>query len=641
MGKMTKNKKILLSRRELLRVSAAATAYYIAKRLGLMALLTGVGASLTACSEIDNEKEATPMAGGVSTIIPGKVPIVTVTPNTELTTSVPTSTRISPTPTFEPAPTLDAVTYPRNSARFLPLIESNYSRENRLADALRIQSFENLQRLIRLGLEGKINAIKKLFIEEEVRRTGHSEEDVSNKIEWEYYLIEGKSWLVIPRDKRTGQYIIPVITDQPCEGVTGRKIDPSLATTLGKPGCEGDFFDLERLEWAGGLGETRQVVFRDPSGWFVFGEASDNTKKGFVWYDMKKERHLSWTAFENFAPVSATSVKRAEIVKEGTTDKEIVWTATTRAPGVGWQYDQEIQDWKLDIHRLLAEVGVEYSETTSSHFKANFGEFNFRIPRNLSQQIGKPYIQVPQDVLEKMYLHAMGRYMLFDRRTDPEKYSEFFTIAEAIRRDELSGGKRRFEDWPEFRTAAKKVLENGPAPLELKPMLSRETWGLKGEVRNVKGLDFNFVSKEKYQEILSLLESASISLFTAHHLMRNFGYDAERVLFVNGLNITVFSYDRGWTDQLPILPHTNPYQYVGAPLEKLPAGMDADWYLNGLHTLYNDCLLMTVVQFFNVEDQTFFDPVNSKPWTENNYPRYHFKELSGSKQVEAYFGPQE
>ncbi|HCU21600.1 MAG TPA: hypothetical protein DF698_01665 [Candidatus Atribacteria bacterium] len=621
-----------------MKVSAATAAYYTAKELGLTALLAGAGTSLTSCIGVDNEDGKTAIAGGVGTLVPPQEFEETVTPKVELPTSVPTSTEIPATPTPDSIPTLIPESYPVDSSRFKPLIESKYKDLN-LTEALRAKSSDTQKMLTELGLDGVVDTIIGLFIKEETRRTGFSREEITQNLEWEYYLNEGKSWLVIPRDRESGHYLFPVITNGSCEG-TKRKIDPSLATTLGKPSCEEDYFDLEILESAGGLGETRQVVFSDASGWFVFGEASISTKEGYAWYNMKKEREESWTAFKNFAPKNITSVSRVEIEKEGTGEKEITWTGTNGKPGVKWQFDPEIQDWKLDVLKLLAEAGIEYPEATSSHFEADYGEFNFRIPKDLSKQIGKPYIQIPQDLLEKMYLHAMGRYMLFERRKDPERYSEFFDIAEAIRQDELNGGERRWKDWPEFRTAAKNVLEDGLAPLEFKPTLSRETWGMRGEVKNIKGLDFNFVTKDKYQDILSLLESAGFPVFTSQHYMRNFDYDAEKLFFVNGQNITVFSYDRGWVDKPKITPSSSLSQHVGAPLEMLPVGMVSEWYLKGLGTLYKDCLHLTEINFLNIEDLTFFDPVNSKHWTEISYPRYFYEELMDHKFELLIFSPQ-
>ena len=86
-----------------------------------------------------------------------------------------------------------------------------------------------------------------------------------------------------------------------------------------------------------------------------------------------------------------------------------------------------------DILKILEEVGIEFPESSTSHLERSYGEFNFRVSKDLMDNIGKVYAQLPVDVLERMYLHAMGRYMLFTRNTDPERYKGFIELANEFR----------------------------------------------------------------------------------------------------------------------------------------------------------------------------------------------------------------
>ncbi|HCU21603.1 MAG TPA: hypothetical protein DF698_01680 [Candidatus Atribacteria bacterium] len=625
-----------------MKVSVATAAYYTAKELGLTALLAGAGTSLTSCIGVENEGGKTAIAGGFGTLVPPDEFEETVTPKVELPTSVPTSTEIPSTPTPDPIPTLIPESYPRESSKFKPLIDSKY-KDLDLVEGLRAQSLDSQKRLSELGWDGEIDAIKELFIEEETRRTGFSREEVTQNLEWEYYLNEGKYWLVIPRDRESGHYLFPVISNESCEGIR-RKIDLNLATTLGKPGCEGDYFDLENLEPAGGLGETRQVVFSDSSGWFVFGEASNSTKEGYAWYNMKKEREKSWTAFKNFSPENATSVNRVEIENEGTGVKVISWIATNGKPGVEWQFDPQIQDWKLDVLKLLAEAGIEYPDATSSHFEADYGEFNFRIPKDLSKQIGKPYIQIPQDLLEKMYLHAMGRYMLFCRNADPERYSEFFDIAESIKQDVIAGDLRQYEDWPEFRVAAKEVLEKDEAVLELKEGLWEARTNRESISRKFDVLNYNLVTKDKFDDAFKLLESSGLEFFGSTSAGTQGEWEEKGwCVFANASAIDVIFFVRRHesNNDSIVTPGANPYLFGGTTtLELLSAGFTDEWYFNGIERTYLGITESLQQHFWEMSDHKYiFVGGKLKPFIDGSNLRFHPEEINIYRHGKETFTP--
>ncbi|MEN4042780.1 MAG: hypothetical protein ROW39_10575 [Anaerolineaceae bacterium] len=227
--------------------------------------------------------------------------------------------------------------YPSASQDFAPVVQAAYQGMEMQA-AMRSQSSAALDRLLAMGFAQDIDQIHRLYREELVRQTGLAEEAVRNSLEWEYHLTD-KSWLAIARDRATGRYWMPVITDASCGGGTGRKIDPSMATTLNRPECAGDFFDLELLESAGGLGNTRQVILKDGgSSWFVFGEASAATQETLTWYDMKKPRGESWTPVHTFRPGGAAPFVR--VVFQGGE-----WVALKADGSTGWRFNPERQEW--------------------------------------------------------------------------------------------------------------------------------------------------------------------------------------------------------------------------------------------------------------------------------------------------------
>jgi hypothetical protein len=260
----------------------------------------------------------------------------------------PTRPEPTPSPTPEPFPTLSAVFYPSASQNFAPVVQPAYQGMEMQA-AMRSQSSAALDRLLAMGFEREIDQIQRLYREELVRQTGLSEEAVRNSLEWEYHLTE-RSWLTIPRDRATGRYWMPVITDASCGGGTGRKIDPSMATTLNRPECAGDFFDLEPLESAGGLGNTRQVILKDgKSGWFVFGEASAATQETLTWYDMKKPKGESWTPVHTFRPSGAAPFVRV-VFQEGE------WVALKADGSTGWRFNPDRQEWEDTAPKNFVEL---------------------------------------------------------------------------------------------------------------------------------------------------------------------------------------------------------------------------------------------------------------------------------------------
>lgn len=595
-----------LTRREFLKISGLFGAKFAADVTGVTAVLTGAATLLSSCNGIEDGTEtepgATSIPGGIGTLVPTEAQTVQPPISTD-TQVIPTPT-IEPTsvPSPEPTPTLPPESYPRDSSNFLPLVGDRY-KDLELSDALRLQSENTRLQLIDLGLEEDVNAVKRLYIEEQVRATGNSESQVSSNLDWEYYLNEGKSWLVISKDKQTGRYTMPVITDATCGG-TGRKIDPSMATILGRPECQGDFFDLEDLEPAGGLGNTRQVIFKDRSGWFVFGEASDVTKEGYVWYDMKKERDESWTAFNTFRPENASDVARRDVQDPETGETERVWMAINGRPGVEYQFDPKIREWKLDTLKLLIESGVEFPKNFETHLEQEYGDFNFRLSQELFGKFNLPAAHLQEDVAQSFYLHAMGRYMFAARWVDEERYADFFELADKYfkkQADFFSGkpegqGFQYDGGWPEFQELAKKRLsEDDRIPLDFGP----EENNIDGEIQYVANLNMNFMTKEEYLKAKNKLKETGIKLFksTNSYLEEQLltpDPDSETALFINGDNIEIIGYNRGISWVPDLKPGADSKRWGSQPLEKLSPGFGANWYYNSLVLLYKDSLGLTL-----------------------------------------------
>jgi hypothetical protein len=110
------------------------------------------------------------------------------------------------------------------------------------------------------------------------------------------------------------------------------------------------FFDLELLESAGGLGNTRQVILKDgKSGWFVFGEASAATQQTLTWYDMKKPKGESWTPVHTFRPSGAAPFVRV-VFQEGE------WVALKADGSTGWRFNPERQEWMDTAPKNFVEL---------------------------------------------------------------------------------------------------------------------------------------------------------------------------------------------------------------------------------------------------------------------------------------------
>lgn len=324
---------------------------------------------LTACADpnfagaVESEATPKPTAGGIGTLVPTH----------RETTPSPTDTAgVKPPPSPEATQTLSSDTYPVSSANFT-LVNEQYQ-DLPLDEAIRTQSAEVEKILLDYGLEGDIDAVKELYIEELMRVTGESEDKVAGRLVWEYHLVPGKSWLAIPRDKDSGRFWMPIITD-PETGGTGRKIDLSLTTTLGNPGFKGDFFDLKLLDGADGLGETKQVIYTDTStGWFAFGEASKATKEGYVWYNMKQREELSWTPLDNFKPQDAVRAETREVSIEDSNETKIEWIALNNKETIGWRFDPQIQTWVEEEQNVWDVAPDEldgYSKSNFSTIKPN------------------------------------------------------------------------------------------------------------------------------------------------------------------------------------------------------------------------------------------------------------------------------
>jgi hypothetical protein len=198
-------------------------------------------------------------------------------------------------------------------------------------------SFEHSESdLSRLMADNPTHTLVQAFLLLEARRSGIPDD----AIEWVFGLSDqpaSPTWVVIPRDKRSGLLLWPRIT----EGAQAGLLVPSgnLLPYVPQPSpsedpfliLKEDFFDLEPLHSPYALGPTEQSLALEATGWFVATLRTARTHTPLLWFSAELEE---WLPLRGFYPEGATSVGY----------NSPFWYASS--DGVpNWRFDPDRQAW--------------------------------------------------------------------------------------------------------------------------------------------------------------------------------------------------------------------------------------------------------------------------------------------------------
>ncbi|OGM59245.1 hypothetical protein A3A75_03920 [Candidatus Woesebacteria bacterium RIFCSPLOWO2_01_FULL_39_10] len=187
---------------------------------------------------------------------------------------------------------------------------------------------------------------------------------------------------------------------------------------------------------------------------------------------------------------------------------------------------------------------------TSSELVTDHYRFDLRLSEGILDRSGYRYVHLPPEVLEKMFLYSMGRYMYFLRDFYPDEYAEFFEVADKI--NNLEEGFE-FNNNPIYMDLAREKVENGPVPMRFN---NAPIEGLVNEV------EMNFVSKEEFDtRVIPTLNSEGITFSQKPDWVTE-KWNWDSAAFIEGNKLTIYSFNLGVND-----PSQPPSKYDIDPLE--------------------------------------------------------------------------
>jgi len=143
------------------------------------------------------------------------------------------------------------------------------------------------ERIRELGAGGDVEKMKGMIIAE-MNRTGIN----SETIEWEFAIneqAENPSWTMWPKDRISGQFLLPKLTSGPDAGqlIRSGNLFAYLDREIGD-----DFFDLVELQNPEGLVGVEQRIVKDMSGWFVPG-GFDSEGEILNWFSVDTDEWIT------------------------------------------------------------------------------------------------------------------------------------------------------------------------------------------------------------------------------------------------------------------------------------------------------------------------------------------------------------
>jgi len=336
--------------------------------------------SLISVSSLPDKKRAALLSLVIATVtLSACAPYPSQIVGENLTLPTETSTP-KPTENFIKRPISD---YPTSSINFLPVFDKKYQGLS-FYEAVKRQSQENYRKILELGFGERVGLLHKIFAEKISELTGIPPEEIENMINWEYYMSDSQSWIMLARDKQTGLFYVPLIKEADgCGLEKGSEglIDLYIPSALGEPGCStGDFFSLELLELPEGLGEANQVVLRDSSGWLVLGVANETGSEIYLWYDV----NTGWVPSHSFKPDEAVSVSFVN----GR------WVALDEKGIDRWFFDQNKAEWM--VYGMTEEEFNSLSDKEKQQlWESAPAEIDGFIKSNFSEL--KPYLIIYRD----------------------------------------------------------------------------------------------------------------------------------------------------------------------------------------------------------------------------------------------------
>ena len=233
---------------------------------------------------------------------------------------------------------------------------------------------------------------------------------------------------------------------------------------------------------------------------------------------------------------------KARLVFDAQTTLSVVFEAGEVAIDVNNQPvapDYQTGNWEVDslqkLYSRLNAAGLIFPPETTTRITQEHYGFVFSLSTGILKNSGLKYIHIPDDVADKMFLQTMGRFMYFLRDFYPERYSEFYDLAEKINNGTINVYGAEYTLHSEL---AQKEYGEGPIPIKFN---NSDISGL------ITGLEVNLVSKQEFTDIVIpvLDRNAIVYSAKAPWIHENFSGDSDFAAFISRERLIIFAYSHG------------------------------------------------------------------------------------------------